>query len=1101
METTIYEIQARAQVLREKTQEGSITPEEVGGLIADTLVLLANIGQREGGLRVSRVYSSKAEMEADTNPENAQHQPLKAGQLVVIHTGGDSPENGTVYVYLAPGWKLIGNLNRVAIGESEGLAYPGMKGKKLAEDLNTLRADINTEATNRENGDTAIRDIVATTNGVVADLKKTVAYLSELEGEIIKKEYVKDTYGSVEASIEVNSTLPKYSYAHFAPLDGISKLDKVRFNDVDAQSTDNTTLSLFVAGVRDDGTYVIQKEYTIPFTKGDTEIDLTNYNIEIPTHGTAFIKHVDGLMHRTSDIKILPAVNFGGSPKIGSVSEKKIWANFAENYAFDYTMLSKVIGISERVDDLQNSLTKDILPNLYVNKYGSAGAVAKKKSSPPNSWAFTDWRPMEQDVILSLIEFQPTTNNDDSLVVGIAEKEGDDYVVKKTYQIAKNGFRVDLSEYKILVPSGSLVIVSNRNKLYDTSVLHVENCYYLPSSDIVEGNRLSIMKQPSWGMGTPNYRIDYSIPSGVGKVLSDYIGGSVTEADATAVLHLGSSVTYNATYKKTTSWLERLNDKVDVNLVNYGISGGSLQTNVTRLLNNEGLLLDPLQTLQSLRPSYIMCENNNNMTPAGDDLYTIFKNAKHLADSVGAKMIIGEEETAGEHNSYRATAQAFAREYGLPYIAVNSIITTLFPRTEAPYKGWYSGMHGGFRSGAPYMALVDLIGRLPIKKSIKLFKVRETYKNGTPNIGDLVYDDNFEREKYWRATCCGVGGNVPVSQIDNLDNQSNQIALPSGYKEAMADTETRAETSMFKRGAAISFYKYALIEFILDRLHVTRATFKARVSTVPTKIYLAIARNAHNATSKTPTTEFVELPFVYENGLITAEIERPSADFQKYDKVKIVVHCADAEAFTLSSPSINGYDGDEKCVDYSILQSFRNRQVGIELLDKTSVESGWSLNGEASIKAFPDVLANYTNCNKVKQHIQLESDGASCEKSIAIQQPTQRVAIRIVACLFPKVMTKRFNGTPHEKSEFISLLPTVRPADYDCGTLKITCNKFIVRRCVVESGWTECYVEVDLSQDDKNLQIKIERETFVDDSYINNQRPVLIHDVSVQRLE
>lgn len=172
METTIYEIQARAQVLREKTQEGSITPEEVGGLIADTLVLLANIGQREGGLRVSRVYSSKAEMEADTNPENAQHQPLKAGQLVVIHTGGDSPENGTVYVYLAPGWKLIGNLNRVAIGESEGLAYPGMKGKKLAEDLNTLRADINTEATNRENGDTAIRDIVATTNGVVADLKK-----------------------------------------------------------------------------------------------------------------------------------------------------------------------------------------------------------------------------------------------------------------------------------------------------------------------------------------------------------------------------------------------------------------------------------------------------------------------------------------------------------------------------------------------------------------------------------------------------------------------------------------------------------------------------------------------------------------------------------------------------------------------------------------------------------------------------------------------------------------------------------------------------------------------------------------------------------------
>ena len=1096
MATTIYEIQARAQVLREKTQEGSVTPEEVGGLIADTLALLANIGQRAGSLRVSKVYSSKAEMEADISPENAQHQPIKAGQLVAVHTGGDSPEDGTIYVYLAPGWKLIGNLNRVAIGESEGLAYPGTKGKKLSEDLKTLRTDIETESINRENGDTVIMDIIATTNGVVDDLKKAV-----VEGEIVRKEYVKGAYGSVLDSTAENSTLPKYSYAHFAPLDGISKLDKVRFNDVDAQSTDNTTLSLFVAGVGDDGTYVIQKEYTIPFTKGDTEIDLTNYNIEIPTHGTAFIKHVDGLMHRTSDIKILPAVNFGNSPKIGSVSEKKIWANYAENYAFDYTLLSKVTGISERVDDLQASLTKEIIPNLYVNKHGSVGAVANKKASPPNSWAFTDWRPLGQDVILSFIEFQPTANSDDSLVVGIAEKDGSGYVVKKTYQVAKSGFRVDLSGYKILVPSGSLVIVSNRNNLYDTSVLHAENCYYLLSSNIVEGNRLSLMKQPSWGMGTPNYRIDYSIPSGVGKVLSDYIGGSVTEADATAVLHLGSSVTYNATYKKTTSWLERLNDKVDVNLVNYGISGGSLQTNVTRLLNNEGLLLDPLQTLQSLRPSYIMCENNNNMTPAGDDLYTIFKNAKHLADSIGARMIIGEEETAGEHKSYRATAQAFAREYNLPYIAVNSIITTLFPRTEAPYKGWYSGMHGGFRSGAPYMALVDLIGRLPIKKSVKLLKVRDTYKNGAPNIENLTYDDNLERERYWRATCCGVGGNVPVSQVDNLDVQTNQITLPSDYKEAMADTETRAETSMLKRGAAISFYKYALIEFILDRLHVTRGTFKVAASVEPTKVYLAIARNAHNATSKTPTTEFVELPFIYDNGLITAEIERPSADFQKYDKVKIVVYCSDAETFTLASPRLNGYDGDEKCVDYSILHSFRNRQIGIELLDKTSVESGWSLNGEASVKAFPNVLANYTNCNKVKRHIQLENDGASCEKSIVIQQPTQRIAIRIVACLFPKVMTARFKGTPNENSEFVSLLPTVRPADYDCGTLKVTCNKFVVRRCVIESGWTECYMEVDLDSTDKNLHIKLERETRVDDSYINSERPVLIHDVSVQRLE
>lgn len=154
MATTIYELQTRAKALREKTQEGSITPEEVGGLIADTLALLADVEQTAGSLRVSKVYSSKAEMEADTAPEDAHHQPLKAGQLVAIHAEGDSPDNGTIYVYLAPGWKLIGNLNRVAIGEDMGQAYPGTKGKRLAEDLNNERIE-------RTDNDAALQRAIA----------------------------------------------------------------------------------------------------------------------------------------------------------------------------------------------------------------------------------------------------------------------------------------------------------------------------------------------------------------------------------------------------------------------------------------------------------------------------------------------------------------------------------------------------------------------------------------------------------------------------------------------------------------------------------------------------------------------------------------------------------------------------------------------------------------------------------------------------------------------------------------------------------------------------------------------------------------------------
>ena len=162
MATTIYELQARAKALREKTQEGSITPEEVGGLIADTLALLADVEQTAGSLRVSKVYTSKTEMEADTNPEDAHHQPLKAGQLVAIHAEGDSPDNGNIYVYLAPGWKLIGNQAEV-----------------LRRETNKAVAD---EATARDRELTSIRQSIRDMQGNIGNVEGFKhAFLTEEE--------------------------------------------------------------------------------------------------------------------------------------------------------------------------------------------------------------------------------------------------------------------------------------------------------------------------------------------------------------------------------------------------------------------------------------------------------------------------------------------------------------------------------------------------------------------------------------------------------------------------------------------------------------------------------------------------------------------------------------------------------------------------------------------------------------------------------------------------------------------------------------------------------------------------------------------------------
>ena len=110
--TTIYDLQTRAQALRKKTQEGSITPEEVGGLLADTLAMLANIEQTADGLGIRKVYPTKEAMEADSAPMGTNGKPLRYGQLVSVcdDAHADNPENGNIYAYQKPGWMLIGNI-------------------------------------------------------------------------------------------------------------------------------------------------------------------------------------------------------------------------------------------------------------------------------------------------------------------------------------------------------------------------------------------------------------------------------------------------------------------------------------------------------------------------------------------------------------------------------------------------------------------------------------------------------------------------------------------------------------------------------------------------------------------------------------------------------------------------------------------------------------------------------------------------------------------------------------------------------------------------------------------------------------------------------
>lgn len=134
--TNIYNLQERANALRKRYIAASITPEEVGGLIADTLEFISLMERNAASLGITKVYNSIAAMEGDKSP-NIDGKPLRQGQLVSIYNAENKADihNGDIYMYGKDGWSFVSNIANVIVGSSPWQAYSGAKGQTLEENL------------------------------------------------------------------------------------------------------------------------------------------------------------------------------------------------------------------------------------------------------------------------------------------------------------------------------------------------------------------------------------------------------------------------------------------------------------------------------------------------------------------------------------------------------------------------------------------------------------------------------------------------------------------------------------------------------------------------------------------------------------------------------------------------------------------------------------------------------------------------------------------------------------------------------------------------------------------------------------------------------
>ncbi|MBO6250312.1 MAG: hypothetical protein J6N71_03065 [Muribaculaceae bacterium] len=577
----------------------------------------------------------------------------------------------------------------------------------------------------------------------------------------------------------------------------------------------------------------------------------------------------------------------------------------------------------------------------------------------------------------------------------------------------------------------------------------------------------------------------------------------VTYDRPTILLATGSSLTDTHEAYKGGAWLDILNDMVDVVIVNTGKSGASRQNNFQRLVSNGGISHDGGNTIGKLRPTYVMVFNTANMS--GDNAVGVgalpdLEYGLNIVRTIGGQLILASE-LAMFHSGkeFDQTYTSFCRKHNLlvsPYCHIASKLIS-----NSPYTGFNNGVHEGYRGKSYALAHYDLLKILPIRKSIKMFAVRPDYQGGSPTYDQLIYDTNEERFVKFHAIKAGEGRWQGTKHVDNVNSDSTTYDTATGTDTGQDGTlgEGSSFTSILQRGGAVTFNNFALCEVILDRINCSKGEFRCVCSANPSAVYIATNKSSF----ATPMSEWtlVEHTYVVEGNFtwVKFSINRSGKDFQAYDKVRILI-CGSGD-FTIARPSFSGYDGDLK-PDLEPLRDYHIRQYSAELLAKTSCEDGWTMGGNASVQSLPTEIANYSGYNNVKSHIELASDSDYCTKSVAITQPCSKVAVRVVANLFPKIATSLnfCQMTDAQKAKYISTTPTIAEYGYNFGTLRVSLGGGAVKDFTMWPGWFEYYQVVDVAPTDTSLTLKIERLLAKDGITTNSDFNVFVHDVSVQKI-
>jgi len=306
----------------------------------------------------------------------------------------------------------------------------------------------------------------------------------------------------------------------------------------------------------------------------------------------------------------------------------------------------------------------------------------------------------------------------------------------------------------------------------------------------------------------------------------------VTVQNSDKIAFFGSSYTESAYAVKNKSWVNKIAQMTDWIMANMGQSGNRLTDEVERLRNNDNRYHSTVG-IKELAPTLISFANIGNETL--DNLSNLDMYRQELlyayqhVKSIGAEMIIGSEHIT--NSTVEMLMYGLGEELGVLTCPIGVVGSRVL---STGYPGFWGGGHPATRTNAhSFIEWMYFIDQLPRpKKSIKLFRVRSEYKNGSPTYLDLGYDTILQRHRYFQEIGSGenslneTDGQGGWEYYDRLDENFDIVNQINEYCNIIAGTN-------------VSFSNYALIEIVIDRLNPSFVDIYIKVGSNVNKVYLA----------------------------------------------------------------------------------------------------------------------------------------------------------------------------------------------------------------------------------------------------------------------